>query len=102
MFIGYVVLGQTLKFLYQARDSSGAPIEADELPTFRIYGPDGLMANGICSMTEFDVANVTGLYQGSCSIVGGDGYEKGTTYTARVLAEIDAVEDVELNTFVVV
>jgi hypothetical protein len=101
MFYGFVILGQTFKFLYQARTDLRVPVAADALPVCRIYGDDGVMPNGICTMTPFDVANSVGLYQGAIAITGGDGYEAGKKYVTRVIAVISGVQKVETGSFVV-
>lgn len=41
MFQGFVVLESTLYGVVLVKNSSGVPINADALPTFRVYGPSG-------------------------------------------------------------
>jgi hypothetical protein len=52
MFAGYVLLEGTLTARILVENSSGTPINADALPTFRVYGPSGYVVNGTCSLAE--------------------------------------------------
>jgi len=48
MFLGFVTLGETFVPTFLTR-SGDTPLNAASLPTFRIYGPDGLITSGTCS-----------------------------------------------------
>ena len=100
-FLGFFALGGTLSGLFQATGSNGLPAAADALPTFRIYGPGGLMSNGTGTCSAFDASNVTGLYKFTVPLNGGDGYARGGTYTVRVLATVSAAAQVGMFSFVV-
>jgi len=104
MFVGFVTLGGTLKFLHQTRHpTTRAPTAATGSPTFRAYGGDeAVMSNGTGSLTAFDAGNLTGVYQCSLSISSGDGYEKGSTYSVHVLATVASTVAAEIYTFTVV
>jgi hypothetical protein len=59
MFRGFVTLGDTLKLLVLTR-SGNTPLNPAANPTFRVYGPDGLMANSTGSATQKDSGSITG------------------------------------------
>jgi hypothetical protein len=60
MFVGYVLLDDTLYSSVLVVNSSGTPINADALPTFRVYGPSGYLTSGTCSLKDTGtVANAT-------------------------------------------
>lgn len=60
MFVGFVSLDDTLVFNVLTTNSSDVPTAAAALPTYRIYGPAGLQANGTGSLTNRDAGVVTG------------------------------------------
>ena len=45
-FAGFVSLGTAFNGLFVTKNSSEQPMNADSLPTFKVYGPSGLMQNG--------------------------------------------------------
>ena len=45
----FVILEGTLSGVLQVVNTSNTPINADALPTFKIYGPNGSVENGTCS-----------------------------------------------------
>lgn len=51
-FSGYVVLEATFLGAIQVTDTNLTPINADALPTFRIYGPDGFVEAGTCAFKD--------------------------------------------------
>ncbi len=59
-YLGLVQLEATLAAPVLAQASSGAPVNLDALPTYRIYGPGGLMDNGSGSLAFKDSASITG------------------------------------------
>jgi hypothetical protein len=59
-FAGYVPLGETLSGIIHCRNAAGLPVDADALPVYRIYGPDGIMPNGNGTAAFLDDGNVTG------------------------------------------
>ncbi len=60
MFIGYIILGQTLDAVVLFRDSARVPVNTDAQPTFRVYGPEGLVAAVTGACTKLDSGTVTG------------------------------------------
>jgi hypothetical protein len=49
-FAGFVLLSDTFTDWLQVADASLQPVTPDEVPTFRVYGPSGLLsaASGVC------------------------------------------------------
>jgi hypothetical protein len=77
MFAGFVALGSILVEAFLVRNSQESPVNADALPTFRIYGPGGLMQHGTGMATLLD-SNLPGSYQYAITADPGNGYEVGT------------------------
>jgi hypothetical protein len=102
MFFGFFTLEATLLALMQSVNSSGTPVAADAAPTFRIYGPSGLMNNGTGTTSAFDSGNVTGMYQASKVVGAADGYARATTYTIRFQWAVSSVPKSFAGTFMVI
>lgn len=79
-FSGYVFLGDTFLGALQVTDTSFSPINADALPTFRVYGPDGFVENGTCAFK--DSASVTSATNASPISISSSGH--GITTGARI------------------
>lgn len=58
-FFGFVPVGTTLGATI-VETSSNVPTDAASLPTYRIYGPAGVMQNGTGSLAFKDTGSVTG------------------------------------------
>ena len=54
MFAGYVSLGDTPVGAFLVKNSLESPVNADSLPTFKVYGPGGLMQHGTGIATKLD------------------------------------------------
>ena len=59
-FAGFFALASTLKGVVLTTDASDTPTQAASLPTFRIYGKNGALANGTGTTTQLDSKTVTG------------------------------------------
>jgi hypothetical protein len=59
MFVGFVALGGTITVSMLEKNSSGAPVNADSLPSYRVYGPAGLMQNGTGAVAFKDSKAIT-------------------------------------------
>ena len=104
-FVGFVTLEDTLYDRLQVRDADGQPVTPDAAPTFRVYGPSGLLANagGVASLGHTGVvtgaSNATpivvtsaahGLSTGqrvTVASVGGNTAANGTWIITRVSAD---------------
>ena len=69
MFIGFVAIDATLKFLVQVRDASDVPIAPQSTPTYRVYGANGLMTNGTGSASVKETGSVTGATNASPIVI---------------------------------
>ena len=58
MFAGFVDLAGTLKAIILVEDTSDVPIDADALPTYRVYGPNGFVESG--TVAFLDSGTLTG------------------------------------------
>lgn len=67
MFQGFVVLESTFSGAILVKNASDVPINADALPTFRVYGPDGYLINGTCSL--LDSGTITGATNASPIVI---------------------------------
>ncbi len=98
MFDGFVTLEGTLVARVLVRNSSNTPVAPDAAPTYRIYGPSGLMASGTGTTT---VGDVTGLYSVSIAALAANGYEAGESYAVVFSGLISSVGWGELHVFCV-
>lgn len=60
MFQGFLDELVAGTFLVPIRDSSNVPIEPDAAPTWRLYGPNSLVANGTGSAASLETGSITG------------------------------------------
>lgn len=61
MFAGYVNLNGTLYLRFRVKNTSNQPVNADALPTWRVYDSSGVIDNNTVAESENDViSNVTG------------------------------------------
>lgn len=59
-FLGFVTLDNTLKGSVVTRTAAKVPTNADSLPTYRIYGPTGLMTSGTGTTSLRNTGSITG------------------------------------------
>lgn len=62
-----VALDGTLNGVLQVVNSSDTPLNADALPTFKVYGPSGVIEDGTCSLLHS--GSVTGATNASPIVV---------------------------------
>lgn len=86
MFAGFVNLNDTLNGLFLVKNSSESPVNADSPPTFKVYGPSGLMQNGTGIATK--LGSDSGVYQYGFLIDPSNGYEVGTSYKVFITATV--------------
>jgi hypothetical protein len=79
-FVGYVNLEATLVGTLLVTSSSGIPINADALPTYRVYGPNGFETGGSCTLR--DSGAITGATNASPIVI--TSVAHGLTTGARV------------------
>jgi hypothetical protein len=80
---GMVTLGETMPVRFLVRNSSDAPVNADSVPSYRVYGPDGLVAGQTGSASLAVTGVVTGATNASPIVVtsAGHGLTTGTRVT---------------------
>ncbi len=83
MFAGYATLTETMILDVLARTSAGTPVNLDALPTFRVYGPDGLLSTQTGTCAFKDTGSVTGATNASPIVITsvGHGLTTGTRVT---------------------
>lgn len=73
MFIGYVQLEDTLDAVVLFRDAALAPVNTDDPPTFRVYGPEGTV--GVAGAAAvLDSGTVTGATNATPIVVTSAGH----------------------------
>lgn len=82
MFITYVTLGNNLLADVITRNTSRVPTNGDSLPTYRIYGPSGLMVSGTGTAALRNSGSVTGATNASPIVITSTGH--GLTTGTRV------------------
>ena len=93
MFVGFTQLEASLVIDVLARNSSLSPVNLDALPTYRLYGPSGLMDSGTGTCTLKESGSVTGATNASPIVVtsASHGLTTGTRVTiASVLGNTGA------------
>jgi hypothetical protein len=83
MFVGYVRLGEDLIVPAMFRDQNQTPTDLDDLPTVRVYGPDGLVASASATASFLDSGTITGATNATPIVItsAGHGLTTGTLVT---------------------
>lgn len=61
MFVGFVDLEDTIAFAFTVRNASRSPVAPDTDPSFRVYGPDGLIATNTRLATKLDTVSISSV-----------------------------------------
>ena len=69
MFKGFVTLGSSFPFTFLTRTTGNNPLNSASLPTYRVYGPSGLMQNGTGSASFKDTGSITGATNASPIVI---------------------------------
>lgn len=96
----YGVLEKNLTFSIQARSSSGAPVDADSLPAYKVYEDETGTEIVSGTMALLDDANTTGFYSEQLAVTTANGYERLKTYTIRITTAISAVSVAKALSFI--
>lgn len=94
------IIGQSLTFTLQTKKGAAAA-DADSVPTYSIYEEETGTAIATGSMAKLDDAGTTGFYSEKVEITTAIGYELYKSYTIRIIATINSVEVVTLESFMV-
>jgi hypothetical protein len=99
MFGGFVTLGETFPGAFIVKNSSETPVDADSAPTFKVFGPSGLMTGGTGIASKLSADN--GYYQYSVVTDPSNGYEVGTLYKVFITATVSGVTVAYEQSFIV-
>lgn len=69
MFLGWIDEGVAGNLPFQCRDADDSPIQPDAAPTFRVYGPNGLVAGGSGTSSVFESGVVNGATNASPIVI---------------------------------
>jgi hypothetical protein len=81
-FLGFTPLNTNLPAEFLIRDNNNVPQDPAVLPTFRIYGPSGLMTNGTGTLAQQNTGTLTNATNASPIVVTSTGH--GLTGKPRV------------------
>lgn len=83
MYLGMVELESEFVSSILVANASQVPVNADALPTYRVYGPAGLMAGGTGSLSLKDSGAITNVTAAAPAVVTstGHGLSNGTKVT---------------------
>ena len=85
-------LDGTLVFSVTIHDpDTGNMIDADTVPTYRVYEDETTTAIATGSMAKLDDGNTTGLYSEQLTCSTANGFETGKTYTIHILGTVGGV-----------
>lgn len=81
------------------RLDSGAAIDADAAPTYRVYEDETATPLLTGSMALLDSSNTDGFYSEQITLSAANGFEKGKCYCIRIVAVVNGVSAVTCKTF---
>lgn len=85
MFQGFAEVGDSFDVTFQVVDASQVPVDADALPTYRVYGQSGVVASGT---SEFKDSGVVAGASNASPIVITDADHGLTTGTAVTISGV--------------
>ncbi len=97
MYAGLVQLEASLVSVLLVTNSVDTPIDADALPTFRVYGPEGFLVSGTCALLE--EGTITGATNASPIVITSTAH--GLTTGSRVTITGVAGNTAANGTFVI-
>jgi len=84
-----VTIGGNCPFEVTTNDPTGAIVDANAVPTYRVYATEGAGAALLTgSMAKRDDANTTGFYLATVAITAANGFEVAHNYTIYIEASI--------------
>lgn len=101
MYLGLVALEASIPVPVVTKNGSGTPTNADSSPSYRVYGPSGLMTNGTGTLALKDAMNVTGLYDVQLAVNASNGYVQGQTYYVVIRWAVSSTNYAEVHAFTV-
>ena len=96
------ILEEDMIFTVQTVDGNGEPVDADSLPTWKVYENETGTEIQSGTMTLFDSANTDGFYSETLSLTTANGYERFKTYNIRVITVISTTTIPVVFTFMAI
>lgn len=98
----HVIIDKSLTFYVNTHDGVAGVIDADSVPSYRIYEDETGTPILTGSMAKLDDTNTVGYYSEAIACSAANGFEVGKSYCIRILATIDSVDYVEVQYFDVI
>lgn len=99
-FLGHWQMNDTVVFTTNTHDpATGSAVDADSLPTYRVYKEGTFLING--SMSLFDSANTVGFYSGALWLINGNNFENNKTYTVYITEVVDGITITKNHQFII-
>src|SRR5688500_15469386 len=100
MYNGSWKIDDLLTFVVNTHSvTTGAAVDADSVPTYRVYEDETGTAILTGSMALLDDANTVGLYSEQITLSAANGFEKGKCYHVRISATVGGIAGVTLRFF---
>lgn len=102
--LGIYVINDLLTFAINTGDpaNDGVPIDADSVPTYRVYKDEAGTPVATGSMAKLDDANTTGFYSEQLTLSVANGYSAGSCYNIKIAATVDSVTNETIRSFQIV
>lgn len=92
------ILGQNLTFTVQAKDGTGAAVDAASNPAYSVYEDE--TGTAILTGTMAKLASQIGFYSEQIATTAANGFEQYKTYTIRITATVASVAVVKTYSFI--
>ena len=96
------VMGKTLTFTVRTRNAAGSPVDADSLPTYKVYQADVDTPIATGTMSKLDDDDITGLYDAQLIITTANKFYLYKSYTIDINTTIGAIPVAVTYSFLVV
>ena len=94
------ILTENLVFTIQAKDANGSPVDADSLPTYKIYEDETGTEIVSGTMALLDDTDTTGFYSEQIGVTTANGFERFKSYAIRVETLINSVAVAKVFQFI--
>lgn len=100
MFLGSWKIDDLLTFTVNTHDpSTGGVIDADSVPTYRVYEDETATPLLTGSMALLDSTNTDGFYSEQITLSAANGFEKGKCYSIRIAATVNGITGALIRNF---
>jgi len=93
------IIGESLTFTIQARDASGAPVDATGDLSYKVYEDETATQILSGTMAKLDDSNTTGFYSEQINCTASNGFESYKSYTIRITGTVSGVSVAKTYTF---